>query len=67
MDEELRRKLDSIEQRVEAAYRAAEKARKYLLIIVVVTLIAFIAPLIGLLFAVPTFLSTYTQMGELLQ
>jgi len=67
MDEELRRKLDAIEQKVEAAYQAAEKARKYLLVIVVVTLVAFVLPLVGLVFAIPTFLSTYSDMSSLLQ
>ncbi|HEY4525095.1 MAG TPA: hypothetical protein VJL39_01885 [Candidatus Paceibacterota bacterium] len=67
MDEELRQKLNAIETKVEAARIAAEKARRYLLVIVIVTLVAFILPLVGLIFAVPSLLSTYGEMYELIQ
>ena len=67
MDEELRQKLNAIETKVEAARIAAEKARRYLLVIVIVTLVAFILPLVGLIFAVPSLLSTYGEMYELIR
>lgn len=67
MDDELRQKLEGIEKKVDAAYAAADKARKYLLVIVVVTLVAFVLPLVGLVFAVPSFLSTYSDMSGLLE
>jgi hypothetical protein len=65
MDEELKRRLDTLEAKVDAAFQAAEKARKYLLVIVAVTVVAFVLPLIGLVFAIPSFISTYGQLMQI--
>ncbi|HEY4488298.1 MAG TPA: hypothetical protein VJB97_02180 [Candidatus Paceibacterota bacterium] len=67
MEEDVRKKLADIEQKVDAVYESAEKTRKYFLAVLIVTLVAFILPLFGLVFAIPSFLSTYTQVEELLQ
>jgi hypothetical protein len=61
IDPELAAKLDAIEAKVEAAYVAAEKARKYLFWTGVVSLALFILPLIGLVFAIPIFVSSYVN------
>lgn len=63
MDAELKSRLEGIEKKVEMAYVSAEKTRKYFLITLIVSAVAFFLPLVGLLFAIPSFLSTY---GELL-
>lgn len=60
IDPELAAKLDEISATAERAYQAAEKARKYLFWTGVVTVVLFVVPLIGLLFAIPSFLSSYT-------
>ncbi len=67
MDDELRTRLDTIEQKVEAARVAAETARTYLFWTGVVTIALIVLPAIGLLFAVPSLVSTYSQTYELLQ
>lgn len=67
MDDELRTRLDTIEQKVEAARAAAETARKYLFWTGMVTIAMIVLPAIGLLFAVPSLMSTYSQTYELLQ
>lgn len=59
IDPELLAKLDAIEQKAEAAYVAAEKARKYLFWTGVVTAALIILPAIGLVFAIPQFLNSY--------
>ena len=66
-DSELGQKLDSLQQKIDAVYVSAEKTRKYFLTVVIVSVIAFVLPLIGLVFAVPSFLSTYSDIGGLLQ
>ena len=63
MDEELRQNLVRIEAKVDATYQSAEKTRKYFLGVIIVSVVAFVLPLVGLLFAIPSFLSSY---GELL-
>jgi uncharacterized Tic20 family protein len=68
MDEqEILERLDLLQQKIDAVHVSAEKTRKYFLAIIVISLVAFVLPLIGLFFAVPSFLSTYGSMGDLLQ
>lgn len=64
-DTELRAKLDELEKKVEATLASAEKTRKYFLGVIVVSLVAFVLPLVGLLFAIPSFISTYAQIGNI--
>ena len=64
-DTELRSKLDSLEKKIDAIYISAEKTRKYFLGTMIVTAVAFVLPLIGLLFAIPTFMSTYSAIGSM--
>ena len=67
MDDELRTRLDVLERKVDAAYTAAEKVRKYLFWTGVVTIALIVLPSIGLMFAVPSMLSTYSSLGDLVQ
>jgi type II secretory pathway component PulF len=60
IDPELLAKLNEIEEKVEKAYQSADKARKYLFWTGVVTIILFVVPLIGLAFAIPQFINSYT-------
>ncbi len=64
-DAQLAARLDAIEKKVDAAYKAAETTRKLMLAGAVVTVIAFVLPLFGLVFAIPQFLSTYQQIGNI--
>lgn len=63
-DTGLQRRLDALEQKLNDTFVSAEKTRKYLLAIIVVSVVAFVLPLIGLLFAIPSFLSTYSSIGN---
>ena len=67
MDDELRTRLDMLEKKVDAAYAAAEKVRKYLFWTGVVTIALIVVPSIGLMFAVPSLISTYSSLGDLTQ
>ncbi|MBI5469699.1 hypothetical protein HY968_00045 [Candidatus Kaiserbacteria bacterium] len=62
MEDDVRQKLETVEKKVDAIFVSAEKTRKYFLATIIVTLVAFVLPLIGLVFAIPSFLSTYTGM-----
>jgi hypothetical protein len=61
IDPELLAKLDEISAKAEAAYQAAEKVRKYLFWTAVVTVAVIVLPLIGLFFAIPTFINNYVN------
>ncbi len=69
MDPELKAKLEEIEQKVDAAYRAAHRAQQYLFWTGVITIVLFVVPLIGLVFAIPYFLNatagTYNSLMTL--
>lgn len=60
IDPELAARLDALDAKVNAAYMAAESARKHLFWGSVVTVVLFVLPLIGLAFVIPQFLSSYS-------
>lgn len=65
IDPELAARLDALEQKVDAAYKAADKARSYLFWTGVVTIVLFVVPLIGLVFALPSFLNYYSSISNI--
>ena len=67
VEPEILQRLDALEKKIDATYISAEKTRKYLLTVIIVSVVAFVLPFIGLLFAIPSFLSTYNSMGGLIQ
>ncbi len=60
IEPELLAKLDEIGAKADAAFHAAESTRKYLFWTGVVTVALIVLPLIGLMFAIPSFISSYT-------
>ncbi len=62
MDQELEVRLKALEEKIDKTFVSAEKTRKYILTIVVISVIAFVLPLIGLMFAIPSMLSTYSDL-----
>lgn len=64
IDPELAARLDALEAKVDAAYKAAEKVRKYMFWTGVVTIALVVLPAIGLVFAIPSFLNYYQQIGS---
>lgn len=63
MDEVILQKLVEQEKKIEAMYVSVEKTRKYFLWTLIVSLVFFLLPLIGLIFAVPFFLSTLSAVS----
>ena len=59
-DQELRQKIEMLEKKIDAIYVSVEKTRKYILWTVIVTVVLFVLPAIGLVFVIPQFISTYS-------
>ncbi len=61
IDPELVAKLDEIGAKADRAYRAVETVRTYLFWTGVITIALIVLPIIGLMFALPQFISSYTS------
>lgn len=55
----IEQKLIALETKVDAVYASVEKTRKYFKWTLIITVVLFVLPLIGLVFAIPAFLSSY--------
>lgn len=63
MDEDTKKCLDEQSVKLDAIYQSVEKTRKYFFWTLMISITVIILPLIGLLFAIPSFLSTYSSLG----
>ncbi|MDD5750115.1 MAG: hypothetical protein PHU56_00460 [Candidatus Pacebacteria bacterium] len=54
------KKLEEQEAKVDAIYRSVEKTRKYFLITLIVSIVFIVLPLVALAFIIPSFLNTIT-------
>ena len=61
---ELKDQIAALQKRTEEIYTSVERTRKYILIMVVISVAAVVLPLIGLIFAIPAFLSSYEELSE---
>lgn len=52
-------KLAALEQKIDAIYVSVEKTRKYFFWTMIVTIVLFVLPLVGLVFAIPAFMTNY--------
>lgn len=57
--EQILHKVENLEKKIDDIWISVEKTRKYFLIIIWVSVIAFVLPLIGMIFVIPQFLNTY--------
>lgn len=58
-------RLAALETKIDAMYATVEKLRKYFLWTGIITVILFVLPLIGLMFAIPSFLQSYSDLGSI--
>jgi hypothetical protein len=63
MEEEIQKKFEAQEKKLDDIYRSVEKTRKYFLWTMIITIAMVVLPLIGLMFAIPQFLSLYSNLG----
>lgn len=61
MDEQ---KLVALEAKIDAIYVSVEKTRNYFKWTMIITVALFVLPLVGLVFAIPAFLSSYGAMVQ---
>ena len=61
MEEELLKKFEEQDKKLNDIFRSVEKTRKYFLWTLIITVVLFFLPLIGLLFVIPQFLKIYTS------
>jgi hypothetical protein len=62
MDEELRKKFEEQERKMDAIFKSVEKTRRYFLWTLIISVAAIVLPLIGLVFVIPQFISLYSSM-----
>ena len=65
MDQEIKNKVDALEQKVDQIFISVEKTRRYFQWIFWITIVAFVLPFVGLLFAIPSFLSGYSALLQM--
>lgn len=58
-EQELSLKIEDLTKKVDAIYASTEKTRKYFLWTFIVSIVFFVLPLLALLFAIPSFISSY--------
>ncbi|MEN9649538.1 MAG: hypothetical protein RL094_505 [Candidatus Parcubacteria bacterium] len=62
---QLEARLQQLEQKIDAVYKSAETTRKILLWTGIITVAAIVLPLIGLVFAIPSFLKQFADIQSL--
>jgi hypothetical protein len=65
MDQEIKARLDAQDEALRAIYVSVEKTRKYFLWLLIGSTAMVLLPLLGLLVAIPSFLSIYSSIDTL--
>ena len=63
MEQEIKNRLDAQDELLQKIYISTEKTRKYFMWTMWGTVAFFVLPLIGLVFVIPSFLSSITGAG----
>jgi len=58
-------KIEELEKKIEKLQSSIDKLNKIFFWTLVITVLLFVLPMIGLLFAIPQFLSTYTNLPQI--
>ena len=66
MDQELEARLKAQDEKLEQIYVSVEKTRKYFLFTMVSTLVFFLVPVIGLMFAIPALLNSLSTTSQMI-
>jgi hypothetical protein len=64
MSPEIQKILEEQQKKLDAIYASVEKTRKYFLWTLIITIVLFVLPLIAMMFAIPSFINTYSQQVE---
>ncbi|MDP3770577.1 MAG: hypothetical protein U1A25_00270 [Candidatus Sungbacteria bacterium] len=63
MESEIIKKLEDQSRKLEIIEQSVKKIRSYLLWTLIITLVVFILPLIGLILVIPQFLNMYSSIA----
>lgn len=63
--EDMVHRVATMESKIDAIYISVEKTRKYFLAMLIGSAALVVVPFVGLLFAIPAFMSTYSQFEAL--
>jgi len=66
MEQDIIKRIEQLEAKVDMVYKSAEKTRKYILWTFIFGVVVVVLPLIGLFFAIPTFLDSLNSLEGLL-
>jgi len=64
MEDEILKKIEDQNKKIDAIWVSVEKTRKYFLFTLLVSVLMLVLPLIGLMFAIPFFLNTMSKSME---
>ena len=65
MEQETIKKLTELEEKINRIYISVEKTRKYFLWTGIITIAIIVLPLIAMMFILPSFIDTYSQLLSL--
>lgn len=65
MDPELRQKLEKMEKQMDEVYAMARRLYRMIFWTVVISIVLFVVPLIGLFFEIPSLINTYSTIGNI--
>ncbi|TRZ50776.1 hypothetical protein D4R99_05535 [bacterium] len=63
MENEILERIKQNEEKLEMIFVSVEKTRKYIFWTMVVTVVFLVLPLIGIIVAIPSFMSTYSSLS----
>jgi len=64
MDQEVLQKLKELEQKIDENIKITRQMRRYFFWTLIISLAMIVFPLIGLIFVLPQFISTYGNLGS---
>jgi type IV secretory pathway component VirB8 len=64
VENDLAKKLEILEVKIDTIYVSVEKTRKYFFWTMIITVVVLVLPMIGLAFAIPAFMTNYVGAME---
>jgi type II secretory pathway component PulF len=64
MEEEILRKIEMQEKKLEEIHSSVKRIQTYFLWTLIITIVLIVLPIIGLIFIIPQFLSIYSNIGN---
>jgi len=65
MNQSIEARLELLEKKLDETFVMTRKTYRFIMAGAIASVLLFVLPLIGLLFAIPSFISTYSSMGAI--